>query len=188
MKKLIFAMIAGATAMGAAHAQQSSPYVGLAVASSDNAYKIGGGTNVDGDGWKPSVKVFGGVDFTPTWGVEAGYTDLRKADFSYNTGNVRGTGEADGKRAYLAAKATMPLNEQVSFYGKLGAGYQKTEFNASTVGVSRNESDTGVYAGVGAQYKLNQQVALTLEYERYGKKKDFGAKADAVTVGARYNF
>jgi len=186
MKKLIFALIAGATAMSAAHAQ--SPYVGLGVASSDHTYKIGGATNVDGDGWKPSLKVFGGVDINPMWGVEAGYTDLRKASVNYNIGNVAGSGTADGKRAYVAAKATMPLNEQVSFYGKLGAGYQKTEFSASTPGLGRSDSDTGVYAGVGAQYKLSQQVALTLEYERYGKKKDFGAKPDALTVGARYNF
>jgi len=38
------------------------------------------------------------------------------------------------------------------------------------------------------QYNLNQQVALTAEYERYGKSKAFGAKADAWTVGARYSF
>jgi hypothetical protein len=38
------------------------------------------------------------------------------------------------------------------------------------------------------QYNLNQQVALTAEYERYGKSKDFGAKADVWTVGARYSF
>jgi OOP family OmpA-OmpF porin len=38
------------------------------------------------------------------------------------------------------------------------------------------------------QYKLNQQVALTAEYERYGDKKAFGAKPDVWTVGARYSF
>ena len=184
MKKLIFALITGAAAMGAAHAQ--SPYVGIAAASSDHNYKIGGATNVDGDGWKPSVKVFGGVDINPMWAVEAGYTNLTKADVNYNIGAVRTAGEVDGHRSYVAAKATMPVNEQVSIYGKLGAGYTKTKFSGS--GLSTSDSDTGVYAGLGAQYKLNQQVALTLEYERYGKQKDFGAKADAVTLGARYNF
>ena len=186
MKKLIFAMMAAAAAMSAAHAQ--TPYAGIAVASSDHNFKIGGATNVDGDGYKPSLKVFGGVDLNPTWGLEAGYTDLRKAGVTYNYGSGAGAASADGKRAYLAAKGTMPLNEQVSLYGKLGAGYQKTELHASSFGLSRSDSDTGVYAGVGAQYNLNQKVALTLEYERYGKKKDFGAKPDAITVGARYNF
>ena len=188
MKKLIMAMMVGACAMSAAQAQ-TNPYVGVAVASTDHNFKIGGATNVDGDGWKPSLKVFGGVDINPMWGVEAGYTDLRKADVNYRIGSTGvGAGSVDGKRAYVAAKATMPVNDQVSVYGKLGAGYSKADFSASTAGVSRSESDTGVYAGVGAQYNLSKQVALTLEYERYGKKKDFGAKADAITVGARYNF
>jgi hypothetical protein len=31
-------------------------------------------------------------------------------------------------------------------------------------------------------------VALALAYERYGKSKDAGVKADAITVGARYSF
>lgn len=186
MKKLIFALITGAAAMSAAQAQ--SPYVGVGVASSDHSYKIGGATSVDGDGWKPSLKVFGGVDINPMWAVEAGYTDLRKADFNYHIGATGvGAGTVDGSRSYIAAKATVPMNEQLSFYGKLGAGYQKTKYSSST-GLGYKDSDTGVYAGLGAQYKLSQQVALTLEYERYGKKNDLGAKPDAVTVGARYNF
>ena len=185
MKKLIFALIAGAAAMSAAQAQ--TPYVGLGVASSDHSYKISG-ASADGDGWKPSVKVFGGVDINPMWAVEAGYTDLRKADFNYRIGSATGTGTVDGSRAYIAAKASVPMNEQISFYGKLGAGYQKTKYSSSPGLYNGSNSDTGLYAGLGAQYKINPQVALTLEYERYGKKNDLGAKPDAITVGARYNF
>jgi len=184
MKKLIFALIAGATAMSAAQAQ--SPYVGLGVSASDHTYKIGGGTNVDGDGWKGSAKIYGGVDINPMWAVETGFTKLTKADVNYNIGNARAGGEVDGRRAYVAAKASVPVNDQVSVYGKLGAGYTKTKFNGT--GLSLADSDTGVYAGLGAQYKINDRTALTMEYERYGKQKDFGAKADAVTLGARYNF
>ncbi|MGZ9046182.1 MAG: outer membrane beta-barrel protein, partial [Telluria sp.] len=89
---------------------------------------------------------------------------------------------------YVAGKASAPINEQFSVFGKLGAAYNKSEMRSSTPGLSRNDSDTGVYAGLGAQYNLSQQVALTLEYERYGKSKDFGAKPDVITVAARYNF
>lgn len=185
MKKLIFALIAGATAMTAAQAQSPAPYIGLGVASSDHNFKIGG-SDFDGDGYKPSLKVFGGVDITPMWGVEAGYTDLRKAEYDYSIGNNKFTGSTEGKRAYVAGKGTMPVNEMVSLYGKLGVGYSKVDSTSSNL--NYKESDTGVYAGVGAQYNINKQVALTLEYERYGKSKDFGAKADAITVGARYNF
>ena len=187
MKKLIFAVLAGVTAMSAAQAQMSSPYIGLGVSSSDHTYKIGAGGSSTSDGWKASGKIFGGFDVNSMFGVEAGYTDVRKANHTYTIGATTGTATSEGSRSYLAAKATMPVNEAFSVYGKLGAGYSKTKFRSTTLG-SADDSDTEVYAGLGGQYKLSDKMALTLEYERYGKSKDFGAKADAITVGARYNF
>ncbi|SHH42753.1 porin family protein [Massilia sp. CF038] len=188
MKKIIFAMIAGATVFSGAAMAQSKPYVGVAVASASNEFKIGGATNVDAEGWKPAAKIFGGVDFTPTFGMEAGYTDLRKADTSFNIGGTGYTGTTDGHRAYLAGKATMPVNEQFSVYGKLGAGYTKTKLSTTAPGLSGSDSKTEVYAGLGGQYNLSDKAALILEYERYGKSKDVGAKADAITAGAKFSF
>ena len=187
MKKLIFAVLAGVTAMTAAQAQVSSPYIGLGVASSDHDFKIGAAGTSKSDGYKASGKIFGGFDVNPMFGVEAGYTDVRRAEHSYTIGATTGTATTEGSRTYLAAKATMPVNEAFSVYGKLGAGYSKTKFRSTTLG-SANDSDTEVYAGLGGQYKISDKMALSLEYERYGKSKDFGAKADAITVGARYNF
>jgi opacity protein-like surface antigen len=186
MKKLIFALIATVAAVGAAQAEGA--YVGLGVANSDHSFKIGGGTNVNAEGYKPSVKVFGGVDLTPMFGIEAGYTDLRKADHTYTIGTINGRTTTEGQRAYLAGKATMPLNDAFSVYGKLGAGYSKVELSNTIPGLSRSDSKTEVYGALGGQYNLSKQVALTLEYERYGKSKDYGVKADAISVGAKYSF
>ena len=186
MKKLIFALIAGATAMSAAHAE--GPYIGLGVASADHNFNVGGATSTDPAGYKASAKIFGGVELTPMFGIEAGYTDIRKADQNFSIAGVPGTATTDGSRSYLAGKATMPVNEAFSVYGKLGAGYSKLNVNSATPGVSQSDSKTELYGAVGGQYNINQKVALTLEYERYGKKKDFGVKADAITVAARYNF
>jgi OOP family OmpA-OmpF porin len=88
---------------------------------------------------------------------------------------------------YVAGKASMPINDQFSAFGKLGVENSHRSYS-TTAGMGGSNSDTGVYAGVGVQYNLNQKVALTAEYERYGNKKDFGAKPDVWTVGARYNF
>lgn len=190
MKKIIFALIAGVTAMSAAQAQvqKPGPYIGLGVASSDHDLKIGGATNADPEGYKPNLKIFGGVELTPMFGIEAGYTDIREADHNFNIGATRYAGTTDGRRAYLAGKATMPVNEAFSVYGKLGAGYTKTELNTLAPGISRSDSKTELYGAIGGQYNLNEKTALTLEYERYGKSKDVGAKADAITVAARYSF
>src|SRR4051812_35205792 len=131
MKKIIYALIAGATVMSGAAMAQNKPYIGVGVASSTHEFNIGGASNVDAEGWKPSAKIFGGVDITPMFGVEAGYTDLRKADHSFNIGGTGYTGTTDGHRAYIAGKATMPVNEQFSVYGKLGAGYTKTKLSTT---------------------------------------------------------
>jgi OOP family OmpA-OmpF porin len=189
MKKLIVVLISGLAAMGMAQAQTTSKaYVGAAVSASDTNYRIGGATDVKAGGYKGAGKIFGGYEFDQTWGVEAGYTDLRSTDGTYRIGNTAGRVNSDGSRTYVAAKASLPMNQQVSVYGKLGVGYSKTDVSMSTPSVSFDDSDTEAYGAVGAQYSLNQNVALIAEYERYGKKKDFGPKADTWTIGARYAF
>jgi OOP family OmpA-OmpF porin len=184
MKKLIFALIAAATAVGSAQAQQA--YVGVGVASADHSSKLPGTTNGSSDGFKASGKLFGGYDFDKTWGVEAGYTDFRSSNYSYTLGGQNYSGKADGHSFYVAGKATAPINEQFSVYGKLGAAENKRTLSDPVFGGSKNKTE--VYAGIGGQYNLNQKVALTLEYERYGKSTNAGAKPDVITVGAKYAF
>jgi opacity protein-like surface antigen len=187
MKKIIFALIAAATAVGSA--QAAGPYVGVGIASADHSYNLPGATNGSADGYKASGKIFGGYDIDQTWGVEAGYTDVRKSNYNYTMNSVPGHAESDGHSFYVAGKATAPINEQFSVFGKLGAANNKSTLSsATTPEFNRSQSKTELYAGVGVQYNLNQKVALTAEYERYGKSKDFGAKADAFTVAAKYAF
>ncbi len=145
-------------------------------------------TNMNGEGYKQSAKIFGGYDFTPMWGIEAGYTDLRNANATFTIGPAAGTASADDKRTYIAGKATFPLNDKFSMYGKLGVGHRKSEFKSNIMGYNDSTSSTGAYAGIGAQFNLSKQVALSMEYERYSKKTEFGAKPDAFTIAARYNF
>ena len=187
MKKLIFALIAGVTAMGAAQAETPSGYVGLGVATSDHRFDVGTGNSSDPAGYKANAKIFGGVNLSPTWAVEAGYTDIRKADHDFTVAGVPGTATTDGSRSYIAGKATKAVTDKFDVYGKLGVGYSKVKVSSATFG-SDSDSKTEAYGALGAQYNINEKVALTAEYERYGKKKDFGAKADAFTVGAKYNF
>ena len=181
MKKLIVALIASAAAISAAQAQTTTPghaYVGVGVATADHE----DGNGFDSDGYKASGKLFGGYEFNQNWGVEAGYTDFRKADVN----SVAGRGETKGYGYYVAAKATAPINEKFDVYGKLGL--QNSQRELSTAGLTVKDHATDAYGALGVQYKVNQQVGLIAEYERYGKSKDFGATANVLTVGARYSF
>lgn len=194
MKKIVLALIASAAAMGAAQAQSQTSsdtprgYVGAGVASSDHNFTLPGAANVDSDGWKSSGKIFGGYEFNRNFGVEAGYTDQRKSRANYTLNGTRGSAEASGHSVYLAGKATAPVNERVSVYGKLGLARNETELRSTNAAYNRDENKTEAYGALGVQYNFNRNWAAVAEYERYGGKKDFGANPDVVTVGAKYSF
>ena len=189
-KRILLAFIASAATMGAAHAQ--TPYVGLGVTSTDHNYKISGATGVSGEKWKSSAKVFGGVEFPvqqgmPKFGVELGYVDLPSVTANYSIGTTAGRVTTDGSRYYVAGKASVPMNEQFEFYGKLGVGHNRTKVSNASFNVG-DRSKTEAYGALGAQWNLAPQWGVVLEYERFGKSKDIGAKADSWTLGARYSF
>jgi OOP family OmpA-OmpF porin len=191
MRKPILALIAAATALSAS-AQTSNvefprSYLGLGAATVDHDYSINGLSNVDADGFDTSFKVFGGYEFDPIWGVELGYTDFTESDFSFRQNNLPGRGKSEGYGVYVAGKGRMPLNEQFDLIGKLGVAYSHREARATT-GLNLDDNDTGIYAGAGLQWNVNRQWSLIAEYERYGKSKDYGAKADVFTIAGRYNF
>ncbi len=179
MKKLIFAAIATATLMGTA---QAEGYIGAGIVSTKQAAGSGD--------YKASGKIFGGIELDKTWGVEAGYTDFRSATYT-NSGALTPT-TTDGHATYIAGKGMVPLNDQFSFFGKLGVANVKVEAVTAGSGLpvtsSLSQSKTGAYAALGAQYNLSKQVALTAEYERYGQSRSYGAKPDAFTVAAKFNF
>jgi OOP family OmpA-OmpF porin len=182
MNKLIFALIAGIASVGAAQAQTAGTaphaYVGVGVASANN---------ITADGYKADAKIFGGYEFNQNLGLEAGYTHFGSTDFYRSADGQSVSGSTRGYGTYIAGKYTLPVNEQFSAYGKLGLAYSQRKYSNS-LGMNFNDTDTGAYAGVGVQYNLNQQVALTAEYERYGKDKNSGAKADVWSVGVKYGF
>jgi OOP family OmpA-OmpF porin len=172
MKKLLLALLATSAVAGAAQAQTTTPhaYIGVGAATADNQTT---------DSYKTGAKVYGGYQVDQNWGVEAGYTDFGKEN--NGAGNVKGSG------TYVAGKYTIPLADRFSGYGKLGVAYNERKFD-NGLGTRVNDYDTGLYGGVGVEYKLNEKLAVNAEYERYGKDKAFGAKADVYTVGLKYGF
>lgn len=176
MKKLMIALITTAALAGTAQAQTMAGrgYVGASAVTSKN-------TTVDAH--KADGKLFGGYQFDDRLGVEAGWTNHHKTDFA--NGNVRGSTEGYG--TYVAAKYTVPVNEQVSAYGKLGVSHNERKLSTN-LGQNFKDSDTGGYGGVGVEYKLNQNTALVAEYERYGKTKAYGARANVWSAGLKYGF
>lgn len=118
-----------------------------------------------------SWKLYGGYQFTPTWGLELGYNDL---------GKYRG---ADIESWSLAGTGTIPLNERWSLFGKLGA----TENRPDAAGMGNH---TAVLLGVGVGYSLSRNVGVRLEYEDFGKLSDANGSSRGRNLGLslKYGF
>jgi OOP family OmpA-OmpF porin len=191
MKKLIAALIAASASMSAAHAQTIQTglqyYLGLGIATATHSYSKEGVTVFNKDGYKGNVKVFGGYEITPVWAIEVGYIDFANAGFNYDVGGVFGHGTSDGNAYYLAGKGQFPIGDRAVVYAKLGA--ERSRRNLKDVGfLNQGDSADGLYASIGLKFNVTPQIGLLAEYERYGKTKDFGAKADVWTIGASYSF
>jgi len=185
MKKTIIALAVTLAAAGAAQAQTTADatpkaYVGIGVAAANNP-------NVDA--YKAGVKLFGGYDFDQNWGLEAGFTRYGNTDFAGTINGQSESGHTRGSNTYVAGKYTLPINDRFSAYGKLGVGYTERHLS-STAGMSAGTkgSDTGLYAGLGAKYKLTENVSLNAEYEHYGKNDKVAPKRQQWSLGASYGF
>ncbi|MGZ5848602.1 MAG: porin family protein, partial [Ramlibacter sp.] len=135
-----------------------------------------------------SPKIFGGYETTPNWGVEGGYIYYaEETGVAWMPGNQLYALKSRGYSSYVAAKYTVPLGERFAAFGKLGVEHseRKTYLAGSRLQTQR---DTGLYGGLGVQYALGPKLALTGEYERFGRDKHSGAKADVFTVGLKYGF
>jgi len=194
MNKLLLALVTTVTTFGAvsAHAADGTPYIGAGVVASQHKYDLSNdssGGDRKSDEW--SGKIYGGYQIDKTWAVEGGYTDFGKSNYAYTVNGANGRISSDAYSLYVAGKGSIPINQQFSMFGKLGVAYNKNDVHGTGLAsaYNGNGNKTALYASVGAEYAINEKVALTLEYEHYGKNDiDQGREKGAVTFGARYNF
>jgi len=169
MRKWLAVLFSGYIVAGAAHAVG---FDGPATPSAPQAYAGVGVGLVDysGGSSKASPKLFGGYEFTNKLALEAGAVDFKK-----------------GYGMYIAVKPTVPLSEKLSVYGKVGVAKSRREIALPAAPVIK-KNDTGAYGAFGMQYSITPNTAVTAEYERFGKKKDNGAKEDVWTLALKFFF
>ncbi len=104
----------------------------------------------------------------------------------------RAGGDTRARGINLSAVGRIPLAQQFSLFGKVGATYGRTRTNAAAgTGIaSGSDSGFGLGYGVGASWDFSPQWSLTLEWERHdyhfaGNGRD---NIDAASVGVRYRF
>ncbi|MFP5391052.1 MAG: outer membrane beta-barrel protein [Gammaproteobacteria bacterium] len=177
--KLIVALIAAA-GFASAHAQS---YVGGNLGRAEQKLDFGDGDIKDSD---VSAKIYGGWKFNKTFAVEGGYQYLGKGEIGTNTDSLN----ARVQSIFVAAVATLPVNEDFSLFAKVGASRNRTKISGTGFSAYK-ENRTTPLLGIGAEYAFNAKISAIAEYENFGKVvKDNGAdlKVDTLSYGLRFKF
>lgn len=176
-------------------AQADNGYIGF------NAGRAGQKLNADEEGSlkanSTGYKLYGGYEFNQYFGVQGGYIDMGKAKEAYAFDDVTGNGSSKVKSLYIAATASLPVNDQFSIFGKLGVSRNRVRLSDNWLqsGIAHYESvsvtRTKRLVGIGAAYKFTKNLTAVAEYEDFGRLvKGEGAdlKARMLSIGVRYHF
>jgi OOP family OmpA-OmpF porin len=118
--------------------------------------------------------IFGGYAVNPNFAVEIGYANLGKVQ----EGVEFSTLEAD-------AVGILPINDQLSVYGKLG--FANTKEKTST----RSGSRSAATYGFGGIFNVTSNVGVRLSWDRYGFGDSGGftkGDCDFVAIGAVFKY
>lgn len=143
-----------------------------------------GTVNMSGPGVYSSpdaLTVSVGYHYLPNLGVEAGFTQVGSATATTPPGG----GRVSVSQSILSAVAvgSIPLNKDISLFGKAGVGAHNGEINGLP---------DDLVLGFGAQFQINPQFSARVQYELLGKAKipTTTDKADMTRLafGATVNF
>ena len=159
-------------------------------------------------GFRTDPRLVIGYAFNQYLAVEAGYSHLRDEGFHkinpydpVESAVAAGALGAKSFTSYLAAKITVPVNDRLSAYGKVGVagsvvkkdGFVTEQMVAAQGGnkpaVFNSETGTGAYGALGAKYKLNDRATIKGEVIMNGSADKFrNANSSAVRGSVGFGF
>ncbi len=134
-----------------------------------------------------------GYQVNDNFAVEGGYLGLTNSSYSASGGNIIGSitasGKADGWN--LTAVGIVPVAEQFSLLGKLGAANISTTATVTAGGasLSTSGSKTDLTYGIGAKYDINKAVFARFDLDNFkGGANGSYSRKTIWTFGLGYNF
>ena len=136
------------------------------------------------------ARIAGGYHFDSMFSAEVGYTKFSNLSYII-TGTTPGILSISTSSLQAVAVARMPLNSTFDLTAKLG--FSNNAISAEVTGnntlIDPNPSKTSLMYGIGAQYHLNSQISVRVQYEDYGDLPDFDSvNLTAFSAGVMYNF
>lgn len=180
--RLALVALAGALASTSAAAaplsEQGKAYAGFNLGKSEHTFSYGAPDKSD-----LAWKLYGGYQFTDTFGVEAGYVAHGEVSTGWE-------GRSKASTLYVAGTATVPLSAQFALIGKLGVADNRHK--GSYPGWSGPTTvKASPMAGVGVTYAFAPSLTGVVEFEHFGKiygRDSINAKASTLSVGVRKSF
>ena len=186
----------------------TGPYIGANVGATRAKFKndsisstlAGQGFTVNSsaeDNSSTGYKLYGGYQLNRNFAVEGGYFDLGRFGYAVNTTPVGVfSNDARVRGLNLDLVGILPLTEQFSVFGKVGAAYAQTRANNTSTGFlplnnsSTSRKDTNLKLGLGMQYALTEALAVRAELERYRINDPIRNRGhiDMASIGLVYRF
>lgn len=168
--------------------RNEGPYLGASLGRTSFSARTSGVSTVSSDEVALAGKLYGGWRLGEHVGVEAGYVRFGSLAESVAVDGSTVEQGATGRSLYAALTGRMPVTPAVALTGKAGISFGKVSgtdvlpASAQLVGSRRS-----FMYGVGAEYQLSPQVALTADFEHFGKLSE-RARANLLSAGVRYSF
>jgi OmpA-OmpF porin, OOP family len=182
MNKLAAVLALTALSVGSAFAADSGAYV---------AVDYGPATYTNATGFpNPGVlRIAGGMNLTPNFGAELGYSIFGNSSIS----SPGGTASIDSTSSLqFLAVGRIPVNPQFEVFGKLGIASNTYTLNANTVLIvgSATYSKTDLAFGVGAKFNITPNFGIEGQFLNYGAFDPYSVplKASSLTIGAVFGF
>jgi len=179
-QKIVVALLTVSVLPFAVHAE--GVYVGADVGQSYQKVNANGSSSTERE---VGGKLLGGYQLNKNLGVEAGYVNFGKVNASSNPSGI----DARTQSGYVAATGTLPLNEQLSLFGKAGVARNSTKITDANT--SDTFGKTTAMFGVGAAYAFTPKISGVLEYDDFGKVIDesgVSLRQSMLSAGVRYKF
>lgn len=156
---------------------------------------LGGATSTVTKDTGTQVRLQLGYKFNPNFAVEGGYIDFGKATFNTTGGTVVGTatGTVKAGGVDLAAVGILPLGDKFSLFGKAGLAVAKVKTDMSVTPPGNTDKTVAApLVGIGASYKVSDNVDLRAEFDHVSKLGKSGTtdklSSNMISAGVAYYF
>lgn len=164
------------------------PYVGAALGRASFGTRNLSLPKAASDETDTAAKIYAGYRLTDHFGVEAGYVRLGSMSETFTVGGVAVEQSARARSLYLAGTGRLPVSKSVALTGKVGLSFGKVSgANVLPAGAEITGSRRSFMYGLGAEVQLSPSVALTADFDHFGKVSD-KVRANMVSAGVRYSF